>query len=807
MIDDQTDLACDWKGLPLLTRLARLVVVLLATIVPSVSAQTPGAGDISLRPADVAVLRGQWARLNDPTAAGGAALWYPNAGAAKVVIAEAQPASYFEVSFNVTAGVPYRLWMRLRAENNDWANDSVFVQFSGAVDSASAPVYRIGTTAAAEVNLEDCKGCGIANWGWQDNGWGTGVLGPAVYFERSGVQVLRVQSREDGATIDQILLSPSKFISASPGALKNDATIYPATSGEPPPAVSLVRGPYLQQVATTTARILWATRETGAAEVYYSASGGATQVAAAATRLVPASTTGFSFDYYQHEASLDGLTPGTTYTYDPFVRGVDVTAGSGQLRTAPVPGSGAVSFIAFGDSGTNSTEQHRLAALMAADTFDIALHAGDIAYGTTTGTGDASYTGYQNWFFSIYQSWLGNHPFFPVEGNHDSRPTNNNGAAYLDVFSLFPNGGTSVYPDHAERYYSYDYGPVHFVALDTEFTFQDTTRRSEQLSWLDADLAGTTQPWKIAYFHRPPYSSGAEHGSDLEVRAAFGPFFERYGVQLVISGHEHDYERSLPMREGSSGSPVTYIVTGGGGGPLYASGTGPWTAYSVSRYHYLHATANDCSLRVDAIGLDGATFDGTTLNRCPAPPSSEVVLYAADAAVTGASWAIVNDPFAAGGRRLHYPDAGAPKVVTPQAAPASYFELTFNAEAGKPYRLWVRGKADSNYWGNDSIFLQFADSVDQAGAPAYRIGSTTAATVNLEDCSGCGVSGWGWQDNGYGAGVLGPPIYFQTSGPQRLRVQIREDGFSVDQIVLSPQRYLNASPGALKNDATILIRP
>ena len=756
----------------------------------------------------MAVLRGQWAKLNDATAAGGAALWYPNAGAAKVVIAEAQPASYFEVSFDATAGVPYRLWMRLRAQSNDWANDSVFVQFSGAVDSASAPVYRIGTTAAAEVNLEDCKGCGIANWGWQDNGWGTGVLGPAVYFERSGVQVLRVQSREDGAIIDQILLSPSKFISASPGALKNDATVYPPTSGEAPPTVSLVRGPYLQQVAATTARILWATREAGSAEVHYSASGGATEVAPAATRLVPASTTGFSYDYYQHEASLDGLTPGTTYTYDPFVKGVDVTAGSGLLRTAPVPGSGAaVSFIAFGDSGTDSTGQHQLAALMAADTFDIALHAGDITYGTTTGTGDASYTGYQNWFFSIYQSWLGNHPFFPVEGNHDSRPTNNNGAAYLDVFSLFPNGGTPAYPDHAERYYSYDYGPVHFIALDTEFTFQDATRRSEQLSWLDADLAGTAQPWKIAFFHRSPYSAGGEHGSDLAVRAAFAPFFERYGVQLVISAHEHDYERTYPMLEGTSGSPVTYLVTGGGGGPLYPSGTGPWTAYSVSRYHYLHARADDCNLRVDAIGLDGLSFDGTTLNRCTEPVQPpEVVLYAADAVATGTGWGLIDDSSAAGGKRLRNPDAGAAKIVTALAGPATYFELAFNAEAGKPYRLWIRGKADNNYWANDSVFVQFSGSVTSTGAAAYRIGTTTAAEMNLEDCSGCGESGWGWQDNGYGKGVLGPAIYFQTTGLQRLRVQTREDGLSIDQIVLSPSRYLSASPGMLKNDSTILPR-
>ena len=329
----------------------------------------------------------------------------------------------------------------LRAQNNDWANDSVFVQFSGSVDTSSNPVYRIGTASAAEVNLEDCKGCGIAGWGWQDNGWGVNVLGPAIYFATGGPQVLRVQSREDGAIVDQILLSPSKFISAPPGALKNDTTIYPAGDSQGP-TVTLARAPYLQQVGESAATVVWATREPGPAEVRYAAAGAAESNVAATSRLVPAAATGLSFDYYQHEATLTGLSPATTYSYNPFVSGVDVTPDSGSLRTAPSDVSGAVTFIGFGDSGTNSSPQHQLASLMAADTFDLALHMGDITYGTTTGVGDASYRGYEEWFFGVYRGWLSSRPFFPVEGNHDSRPTNGNGVAYLDVFSLPRNGAS-----------------------------------------------------------------------------------------------------------------------------------------------------------------------------------------------------------------------------------------------------------------------------------------------------------------------------------------------------------------------------
>jgi len=144
-----------------------------------------------------------------------------------------------------------------------------------------------------------------------------------------------------------------------------------------------------------------------------------------------------------------------------------------------------------------------------------------------------------------------------------------------------------------------------------------------------------------------------------------------------------------------------------------------------------------------------------------------------------------------------------PKIVDPLATPTHYFEMAFNAQAGAAYRLWIRGKAENDFWGNDSVFAQFSDSVDN-GAAVYRIGTASATTINLEDCSGCGLSGWGWQDNGWGVGVMGPLIYFANSGTHTLRFQVREDGLSIDQIVLSPNTYLNSSPGLLKNDTTIL---
>ena len=140
------------------------------------------------------------------------------------------------------------------------------------------------------------------------------------------------------------------------------------------------------------------------------------------------------------------------------------------------------------------------------------------------------------------------------------------------------------------------------------------------------------------------------------------------------------------------------------------------------------------------------------------------MLYASEAPIVVGAWVVTPDPTAAGGASLRNPNVNAAKITTASASPANYFEMTFNVEAGRPYRLWMRGKADSNYWANDSVFAQFSGAVDQNGVSIYGIGTTAAAELNLEDASGAGVSGWGWQDNGYGAGVLGPVIYFATSG-------------------------------------------
>ena len=229
----------------------------------------------------------------------------------------------------------------------------------------------------------------------------------------------------------------------------------------------------------------------------------------------------------------------------------------------------------------------------------------------------------------------------------------------------------------------------------------------------------------------------------------------------------------------------------------------PSHVYQVAGTFIARVTVTDNG---GATSSSSVTITATGSTTIPPTTSPNVVLYASEATTKVGNWQVVSDSTAAGGARLHNPDQGAPKRTTALASPADYFEMSFNAQANIPYRLWVRGKAQSDYWGNDSVFVQFSGSLTSSRAATYRIGTTSAAEMNLEDCSGCGLQGWGWQDNGWGVGVMGPAIYFQTTGPQTLRIQVREDGLSIDQIVLSPAVYLSSSPGALKDDATILPR-
>ena len=460
--------------------------------------------DVLVRAADVpaSALHGSaWVRASVSDAAGGVAVDNPDKGGAKVGTALAAPSSYVEFAVRVAAGVPYRLWVRSQAESNSYSNDSMYVQFSGAVDANGAALYRIGSTQAAAIVLQDSLGAGISGWGWNDAAYG--AVAPPIYFAQSGLQTIRIQQREDGIMWDQLLLSGDKYRSASPGAVRADATILPATLG-----------------------------------------------------------------------TSSGVTASHVYA-----------------------GGGA----------------------------------------------------------------------FPL------------------TLTVVDNAGAA--------------GAASTVV----------------------NVAG----------------SGAPAAAAAVTAAAGGPYAGPVGAAVAFDGRAS----------------------------VVPSGTTAQYAWQFGDDVVIHASDFSAS------NLHGA-------------------------------WAQVSDASAADGVLLENANAGAAKVTTPAANPANYVEATFRVAAGVPYRLWIRMRAIDNSYSNDSIWVQFSGSTTAAGATAYRIGSTSALGVVLEEGMGAGMSGWGWADASYGG--LADPIYFNADGTQTIRIQQREDGVRIDQIVLSANRWDSAAPGATIGDATIV---
>src|SRR5262245_41467920 len=187
----------------------------------------------------------------------------------------------------------------------------------------------------------------------------------------------------------------------------------------------------------------------------------------------------------------------------------------------------------------------------------------------------------------------------------------------------------------------------------------------------------------------------------------------------------------------------------------------------------------------------------------PRAAAADVVLYASDASNLRGNWSRVSDATAAGGQLLVRADRGWSSADSALASPADSFDFTFTADANTAYHVWFRLKAAGNSKFNDSVFAQFSDSISASGAAIYRIGTSSGLTVNLQSCNGCPLGGWGWLDGAYWL-TQNTTLRFASSGSHTLRVQTREDGVMLDQVVLSPSTYLNAAPGQVMSDATIV---
>ncbi len=225
---------------------------------------------------------------------------------------------------------------------------------------------------------------------------------------------------------------------------------------------------------------------------------------------------------------------------------------------------------------------------------DLILHTGDVVYPT----GEEHH--YDRRFFAPYRSLIKTVPIFPVLGNHDVHK--GHAAAFLENFHPPLKS-----PRSTKRYYSFDWGGAHFVALDSELYYGDKDDVPEkQKEFLEQDLAATRKRWKFAFLHRSPYGS-SRHGGDERVREDFAPNFAEHGVDLVFVGHEHIYESTVPIRG------VTYVVSGGGGRRLYPAGKNRLTARSRSAHHAVQVGVGGGRLSLRAIEPDGTVFDRVDL--------------------------------------------------------------------------------------------------------------------------------------------------------------------------------------------------
>ncbi len=186
--------------------------------------------------------------------------------------------------------------------------------------------------------------------------------------------------------------------------------------------------------------------------------------------------------------------------------------------------------------------------------------------------------------------------------------------------------------------------------------------------------------------------------------------------------------------------------------------------------------------------------------------SPDVVLYAADATRLTGNWARIANSSGAGGQALVSADYGWQSPDSALAQPADTLEFTFTADAATPYHLWVRLRATGNNKFNDSLFAQFSDAVTTTGTPLFRMGTTGALVLNLQTSNGAKLNGWGWVDTAYWLSQLST-VSFSASGAHTLRLQTREDGVQIDQVVLSPATYLTAAPGQRSGDSTIVAKP
>ncbi len=317
----------------------------------------------------------------------------------------------------------------------------------------------------------------------------------------------------------------------------------------------LIRSPYLQVATDHSMMIRWRTDMLDVSFVRYGTQPDKLDQIA-----------GNDFRTAEHIVTVNGLQPLTRYYY--LIEGFRDTLQkdtNNYFTTLPLQGkAGKYRIGVYGDCGSISAHQSD-----ARDQFE--KYLGNDVLNAWVLLGDNAYSfgkdyEYQSHFFNIYKdNLLKKSPLFPAPGNHDYQDEpyaaevaqRSGEVAYYRNFSMPTKGESGGLPSHTSAYYSFDIGNAHFISMDSHGSQENGKRlfdtTSAQVVWVKQDLeANKNKQWVIVYWHHPPYSMGS-HNSDREsqmvkIRENFIPILERYGVDLILCGHSHSYERSKLMQ-------------------------------------------------------------------------------------------------------------------------------------------------------------------------------------------------------------------------------------------------------------------
>jgi len=353
-----------------------------------------------------------------------------------------------------------------------------------------------------------------------------------------------------------------------------------------PAHAAFVKQPYIQNLTDASIVVRWESSVAQGGVVQYG-------VSSAYEQEVPQ-----GLPSVQHEILLSPLLPDTLYHYRA-ISGADTSADA--VFHMPVPPAKPFRFVAYGDNRTDAAAHQSVVNEMAlvSPTPGLLVNVGDL-----TATGSTS--DFQT-FFNIEGGLLSRLPIFPTIGNHDT-----GGIANWPALFTLPNN---------ERWYSVRYGNSVFHILDNYSTY---TTGSSQYTWflneLKADSADVTIRHIFVSFHSPPYTTNLGHSSDLNVRQYLCPLLERFHVRIAFQGHNHCYEHSLV-------NGVHYLITGGGGAPLYSSWgpAQPWTVYRETCLEFTLLEVRGDTVDVKTVKPGGAVIDPFHVVRPMTPAIAEEV--------------------------------------------------------------------------------------------------------------------------------------------------------------------------------------